>query len=103
MPEAQNQTTLPPEKTSDKEPSNDDRIDALIASYQHGMENNAPRNPAELQELKFLLGRDDVDARERAEAQQKEQQARAQAARDERQRQEEAAKASDPAKVKAVA
>lgn len=36
--------------------SKTDRAKALVEGYAHGMEHNAPRNPAELAELSELLG-----------------------------------------------
>jgi len=46
--------TLPPVK----EPTKEDRINNLIAGYAFGLENNMPRTPAELIELRFLLGKE---------------------------------------------
>ena len=37
------------------EPTREERIAALLAGYQHGMESNAPRTSAELAEIKALL------------------------------------------------
>lgn len=37
-------------------PSREDRVKQLIAGYEHGLANNAPRTDAELKELKDLLG-----------------------------------------------
>jgi hypothetical protein len=37
-------------------PSLQERVEALIAGYEHGLNHNAPRTEAELTELRELLG-----------------------------------------------
>jgi len=38
------------------EPSKQDRMDAWLAAYAHGLQHNSPRTQAELDELKSILG-----------------------------------------------
>lgn len=48
-------TTTAPQKVEAPEPTREERVAALIAGYEHGLDSNAPRTTAELAELKALL------------------------------------------------